>query len=92
MLDLDFLGYKLIQLFLLSQNYQIVILYGELMKNLHTKLLQQNADLVVYHVEKGNEELIIDYLHDLVKPEDILVLKGSNSMGLVKIVEKISSK
>lgn len=72
--------------------YQIVILYGELMKNLHTKLLQQNADLVVYHVEKGNEELIIDYLHDLVKPEDILVLKGSNSMGLVKIVEKISSK
>lgn len=68
---------------------QEVYLYGPEMAALKDKLTEtyQSEDLHFY--EKNEKEELVNDLKKSVQPEDLVVLKGSNGMGLAEIVKKM---
>lgn len=69
--------------------YSQVYLYGPLMKTLARKLKDRTTAPWVSHYDlEGKQQLITD-LKNALEPADMVVLKGSNSMKLIEIVESL---
>ncbi|WP_165004219.1 MULTISPECIES: UDP-N-acetylmuramoyl-tripeptide--D-alanyl-D-alanine ligase [unclassified Enterococcus] len=68
--------------------FSIVFLYGSQMKALRDTLAEMHPRLTVFYFENEKEQLI-NTVKSYLEPEDSIVLKGSNSMGLVEVVEHL---
>jgi UDP-N-acetylmuramoyl-tripeptide--D-alanyl-D-alanine ligase len=68
----------------LSNNYDIVYLYGEEMSALHDAVSSK-----VYYFEPNQKEALIAQIKADLLPTDSIVLKGSNGMGLAEVVAKL---
>lgn len=65
-----------------------VYLYGPQMKALYEKLNEKYPDLYVQYFETDKEQLIATVKEE-IRPEDSIVLKGSNGMGLIDVVKQL---
>ncbi|MFV0560236.1 MAG: UDP-N-acetylmuramoyl-tripeptide--D-alanyl-D-alanine ligase [Enterococcus sp.] len=74
-----------------DKTYQAIYLYGEQMRALKQALEENYPTLNVYHFAKEEKQTLINQLvHDLL-PTDSVVLKGSNGMGLMEIVNSLEN-
>ncbi|MEE1227716.1 MAG: UDP-N-acetylmuramoyl-tripeptide--D-alanyl-D-alanine ligase [Lachnospiraceae bacterium] len=64
-----------------------VVAYGDLSKEIIRGITDTTDQMKVTHFE--NREQMGDYLLSIVKPEDVVLLKGSNGMKLSEIAERI---
>ncbi|MBO1298538.1 MULTISPECIES: UDP-N-acetylmuramoyl-tripeptide--D-alanyl-D-alanine ligase [unclassified Enterococcus] len=71
-----------------SDVFSMIFLYGKEMQALKDVLAQKYPDLPVYHTEENKEQLIAEIVAE-IQPDDTIVLKGSNSMGLIEVVERL---
>lgn len=72
-----------------SEKVQEVFLYGTEMKALFEKL-QANYSLAHLHFyEKAQKENLIEKVKTLLEPEDMILLKGSNGMGLSEVIQSL---
>lgn len=69
-------------------NFAGVYLYGPKMKALYEKLNEKYPDLYVQYFETDKEQLIATVKEE-IRPEDSIVLKGSNGMGLIDVVKQL---
>ena len=67
-----------------------VYLYGNEIKPLHTKLEGMMAPQRIHYFEFGNQEQLIDDLQHDLRPEDVVLLKGSHGMHLEKVLAALS--
>ncbi|MEI5994612.1 UDP-N-acetylmuramoyl-tripeptide--D-alanyl-D-alanine ligase [Candidatus Enterococcus mansonii] len=66
-----------------------VFLYGEEMAALYTVLKENYPKSQIHHFAKEEKSLLISELQAILKPEDMVVLKASNGMGLNEVVTKL---
>ncbi|MFD2306792.1 UDP-N-acetylmuramoyl-tripeptide--D-alanyl-D-alanine ligase [Enterococcus termitis] len=66
-----------------------VVLYGTEMKALFNVLKDKYPKEQLHYFTKEEKELLIEQLQSLVNPEDMIVMKASNGMGLNAIVEQL---
>ncbi|MGG5343115.1 UDP-N-acetylmuramoyl-tripeptide--D-alanyl-D-alanine ligase [Enterococcus sp. AZ192] len=66
-----------------------VLLYGTEMKALYNALKKNYPENKVYYFSKEEKDSLIDTLQSILKAEDMVVLKGSNGMGLNEVVEQL---
>ena len=71
-----------------SDIFSMIFLYGKEMQALKDALAQKYPDLPVYYTEENKEQLIAAVIAE-IQPDDTIVLKGSNSMGLIEVVERL---
>ena len=67
-----------------------VYLYGNEIKPLKTKLEGMMAPQRIHYFEFGNQEQLIDDLQHDLRPEDVVLLKGSHGMHLEKVLAALS--
>lgn len=72
-----------------DQDFQEIYLYGEEMKGLKVALADRYPTLAVHHFNQDAKQLMIATIKASLKAEDSIVLKGSNGMGLVEVVEAL---
>ena len=65
-----------------------IFLYGKQMRALKEALAQKYPGLIVFYIEEDKEKLISSVKKEL-QPTDTIVLKGSNSMGLIEVVQEL---
>lgn len=73
----------------INDQYSVIFLYGEQMNALLNTLAQKEADLTVYHFNKLDKEILIKTIESELRPDDSILLKGSNGMGLAEVVERL---
>lgn len=66
-----------------------VILYGTEMQALHDEIKEKYQEDKIHHFDKEEKEILINTLKLLLEPEDMVVLKASNGMGLNEVVTKL---
>jgi len=68
-----------------------LITFGEKAKYISDQVLENNAfkDKVFHFSEKDK---IIEFIKEIIKENDVILVKGSLSMEMEKIVEKITNK
>ncbi|MBF8807303.1 MAG: UDP-N-acetylmuramoyl-tripeptide--D-alanyl-D-alanine ligase [Enterococcus lacertideformus] len=71
-----------------SLDYSVVFLYGSQMRVLKKELEEKYPEIKVVYFEKEKEALI-KAVKEEVQPDDSIVLKGSNGMGLITIVQQL---
>ena len=70
----------------ITADYDVIFLYGSEMTALFHALTEKDADLTVYHFDKENKAALIQMIKGELRPEDSILLKGSNGMGLAEVV------
>lgn len=70
----------------IGASYDVIFLYGSEMTALFHALTEMDADLMVYHFDKPNKAALIQMIQAELQPQDSIVLKGSNGMGLAEVV------
>ncbi|MGK0551676.1 UDP-N-acetylmuramoyl-tripeptide--D-alanyl-D-alanine ligase [Enterococcus faecalis] len=65
----------------------IVFLYGEEMNNLKTALQAKYAPQHLFHFAKTAKKELMQKLVETIQPEDLVVLKASNGMGLKEVID-----
>ncbi len=73
----------------IDDTVQMVFLYGPEMKILQNRLTQQGFAGQIYHFDKEEKTGLINALIKTLSPEDSVVLKGSNGMGLSEVVDAL---
>ncbi len=71
-----------------AEHYQAVFLYGPQMAALEKAIQKQHPELAVHYFE-DNKNALINELKNYVQPDDSIVLKGSNGMGLIEVVDAL---
>lgn len=66
-----------------------VLLYGTEMKALYNTLKKNYPENKVHYFTKEEKNSLIDTLQSILKAEDMVVIKGSNGMGLNEVVEQL---
>jgi len=66
-----------------------VILYGTEMQALHDEIKKKYQEDKIHYFDKEEKEKVINTLKLLLEPEDMVVLKASNGMGLNEVVTKL---
>ncbi|MGX7059922.1 UDP-N-acetylmuramoyl-tripeptide--D-alanyl-D-alanine ligase [Vagococcus humatus] len=77
---------------LLPENYDVIFLYGEWMKEVYNQLQEDFAEQALYHYSLTEKEELLEQLNQTIQSNDLVLLKGSNSMNLAEIVRKLSEK
>ena len=77
--------------FIAGQPLDIVAAYGELSREIIRGIEENQTGSAIRCVWFETREELSDYLLQEVKPEDVLLLKGSNGMKLKEIAERIKS-
>lgn len=72
-----------------DQDFQEIYLYGEEIKGLKVALADRYPTLAVHHFNKEAKQQMIATIKASLKAEDSIVLKGSNGMGLIEVVEAL---
>lgn len=75
----------------LDDSFSKVFLFGSEMNALQAELESQKPQLKVYLFEKGKKAELIEALIKEIKPSDMVVLKGSNGMGLAEVVKELEN-
>lgn len=70
----------------------LLIVYGELAKEIKTGALQSNSDLETFSFSEGQKEELKQWLLDNLQPKDCILLKGSNSMKLGEVAEYVRQR
>lgn len=73
----------------IGSTYDVIFLYGSEMTALFHALTEKDADLTVYHFDKPNKAALIQMVKAELQPEDSILLKGSNGMGLAEVVDAL---
>ncbi|WP_122646275.1 UDP-N-acetylmuramoyl-tripeptide--D-alanyl-D-alanine ligase [Enterococcus mediterraneensis] len=71
--------------------YDLVFLYGEEMKALLHALKDEETTITAFHFEKNDKQELIQTLKKEIRSNDTIVLKGSNGMGLLEVVEELEN-
>jgi UDP-N-acetylmuramoyl-tripeptide--D-alanyl-D-alanine ligase len=66
-----------------------VFLYGEQMRALHEAIKEIYPEKALVHYQKEEKEQLIHDLKETLNPEDMVLLKASNSMGLGEVVSSL---
>lgn len=66
-----------------------VVLYGTEMNALYQALKEKYPERQIHYFCKEDKEKLMDTLKSLLEPVDMVVLKGSNGMGLNEVVTKL---
>ncbi len=66
-----------------------VYLYGAEMKNLYDALQDKYAPEHLHYYKQDQMQHMIDDLKNDIKPNDIVVLKGSRGMHLEKVLDRL---
>lgn len=74
------------------QEIDEVFLYGSDMKQLALALQEKYPKEAIHYYQKENKKQLIEDLLISLKPEDMVVLKGSNGMGLSEVIDKLIEK
>lgn len=77
--------------YLHPQEITEVFLYGEEMHSLYEKL-QATYGEHIHHYQKEQKAALIQALQAVLKPQDMVVLKGSNGMGLAEVVAALQNE
>jgi UDP-N-acetylmuramoyl-tripeptide--D-alanyl-D-alanine ligase len=64
-----------------------VFLYGSQMGQLYAVLQSKYHEKNIHHYEKDQKPALMKELAETLQPEDLVVLKGSNGMGLKEIID-----
>lgn len=75
-----------------DQDFQEVFLYGNEMSGLLTALANRYPQLSVHHFNQEEKQQMIQLLKQELQPDDSIILKGSNGMGLLEVVEALQSE
>lgn len=70
----------------INEAYQVLYLYGAEMIHLKNRLAQTQPSLTVHYFTKEQKVEMIDQILQDLQPEDSIVLKGSNGMGLLEVI------
>lgn len=73
----------------ITADYDVIFLYGQEMTALFHALTEKEADLTVYHFDKANKAALIQMIKGELQPEDAILLKASNGMGLAEVVSAL---
>ena len=69
------------------ENIHEVWLYGDQMSSLHEALRINYTEEKVHYYPKTEKMMLMQDLKEALQPEDTVVLKGSNGLGLAEVVE-----
>ncbi|MGM0125441.1 UDP-N-acetylmuramoyl-tripeptide-D-alanyl-D-alanine ligase [Enterococcus sp. AZ194] len=72
-------------------SFSKVFLYGEEMQALKTRLDSQNSPIDVQLFSKNEKPALIKAIIQALQPTDLVVLKGSNGMGLAEVVKELEN-
>jgi UDP-N-acetylmuramoyl-tripeptide--D-alanyl-D-alanine ligase len=80
------------QVGIVLENYDVDVLicYGELAKYIGKELDVRHSSIEVYYSSDKNS--IVKILKEIVKEEDVLLIKGSRSMEMEKILSEYTGK
>ncbi|MDT2736002.1 UDP-N-acetylmuramoyl-tripeptide--D-alanyl-D-alanine ligase [Enterococcus pseudoavium] len=70
-----------------DQDFQEIFLYGDEMKGLKLALADRYPTLSVHYFSKNDKSQLMTAIKNSLQAEDSIVLKGSNGMGLIEVVE-----
>lgn len=74
----------------ITADYDVIFLYGQEMTALFHALTEKDADLTVYHFDKENKVALIQMIKGELQPNDAILLKASNGMGLAEVVTALT--
>lgn len=74
-----------------DQEFAAVYLYGEQMKNLVAVITARYPRLSVQAFAKEEKAKLIEAVKADILPDDSIVLKGSNGMGLIEVIEALQA-
>ncbi len=80
------------QVGIVMENYDVdvVVCYGELAKFIGEELDVRHSSIKVYY--EDDKDSIVKLLKEIVKEEDVLLVKGSRSMEMEKILKEYTGK
>lgn len=70
--------------------YSHIVLYGREMEALYNRLLMSDVstETIVIHY-RDDKESLINYLKEVIEPQDQILIKSSNATGLLTVVEAL---
>lgn len=77
--------------FLDPEEITMVFLFGNVMKELFSELKGKYTPENLFYFSKEEQASLITALKQQIKPEDMVVLKASNGMGLSQVVQQLIS-
>lgn len=72
-----------------NKDFQEIYLYGDEMKGLKLALADRYPTLAVHYFTKNDKVQMMQMLKESLQTTDSVVLKGSNGMGLIEVVEAL---
>lgn len=69
--------------------FKHIFLYGPQIKSLQSALLEKGVDPETIHYISSDKDLLIEAVKNSLAPEDKLLVKASNGMGLIELVEAL---
>ncbi|MBO0411138.1 UDP-N-acetylmuramoyl-tripeptide--D-alanyl-D-alanine ligase [Enterococcus hulanensis] len=72
-----------------NKDFQEIYLYGDEMKGLKLTLADRYPTLAVHYFTKNDKAQMMQMLKESLQTTDSVVLKGSNGMGLIEVVEAL---
>lgn len=72
-----------------NKDFQEIYLYGDEMKGLKLALADRYPTLAVHYFTKNDKAQMMQLLKESLQTTDSVVLKGSNGMGLIEVVEAL---
>jgi len=72
-----------------DQDFQEIYLYGDEIKGLKLALADRYPALSVHYYAKADKAQMLQAVKDSLQPTDSIVLKGSNGLGLIEVVEAL---
>ncbi|MBO0451719.1 MULTISPECIES: UDP-N-acetylmuramoyl-tripeptide--D-alanyl-D-alanine ligase [Enterococcus] len=70
-----------------DHDFQEIYLYGDEIKGLKVALADRYPSLAVHYFSKNDKQQMIEAVKNSLQANDSIVLKGSNGMGLIDVVE-----
>lgn len=74
---------------MIDQDFQEIYLYGDEIKGLKLALADRYPALSVHYYAKADKAQMLQAVKDSLQPTDSIVLKGSNGLGLIEVVEAL---
>jgi UDP-N-acetylmuramoyl-tripeptide--D-alanyl-D-alanine ligase len=74
-----------------DRDFHEVFLYGNDIKGLKVALADRYPALAVHYFNKEEKQQMMDAVKKSLQAQDSVVLKGSNGMGLIEVVETLQS-
>ena len=72
-----------------AQDFHEIFLYGDEIKGLKVALADRYPELIVHYFEKDQKQAMIERIKNSLQASDSIILKGSNGMGLIEVVEAL---